>query len=156
MLEQYRSGLDEGRPQARASLGMIGNKYTVDWSTYGHADWTERVQSGVELRRLRSLGERITSIPAGFTLHPRVAQVIANRKKMLAGEQPLDWGCAETLACAALIEDGFSVRLSGQDCERGTFTHRHAVFNDVETGAKFTALNAVGEKQAKFCRKSWH
>ncbi|TLY59566.1 MAG: 2-oxoglutarate dehydrogenase E1 component, partial [Gammaproteobacteria bacterium] len=140
MIEQYRSGLDEGRPQARASLGMIGNKYTVDWSTYGHADWTERVQSGVELRRLRSLGERITSIPAGFTLHPRVAQVIANRKKMLAGEQPLDWGCAETLACAALIEDGFSVRLSGQDSGRGTFFHRHAVLHDQNTDNTFLPL----------------
>jgi len=149
MVEQYRSGLDEGRPQARASLGMIGNKYTVDWSTYGHADWTERVQSGVELRRLRSLGERITSIPAGFTLHPRVAQVIANRKKMLAGEQPLDWGCAETLACAALIEDGFSVRLSGQDSGRGTFFHRHAVLHDQNTDNTFLPLQHIGEHQPR-------
>ena len=63
MLEQYRAGLDEGRPQARASLGMIGNTYTVDWSAYAQVDWTERVPTGVELARLRSLGERITSFP---------------------------------------------------------------------------------------------
>ena len=50
MFEQYRTGLDEGRPQARASLGMIGNKYTVDWSAYAQVDWTERVPTGVELR----------------------------------------------------------------------------------------------------------
>ena len=49
MIEQYRNGLDEGRPQARASLGMIGNKYTVDWTAYSQADWTERVPTGVEL-----------------------------------------------------------------------------------------------------------
>src|SRR6202011_5084865 len=102
MIEQYRTGLDEGRPQARASLGMIGNKYTVDWTPYAQIDWTERVQSGVEPRRLRSLGERITSLPEGFSLHPRVAQLMLNRKKMIAGESPLDWGCAETLAYAAL------------------------------------------------------
>ncbi|TLY94705.1 MAG: 2-oxoglutarate dehydrogenase E1 component, partial [Gammaproteobacteria bacterium] len=115
MLEQYRSGLDQGRPQARASLGMIGNKYTVDWSAYGQVDWTERVPTAVELPRLRALGERITSYPQDFSLHPRVAQLIANRRKMLQGEQPLDWGCAETLACATLVEEGFGVRLSGQD-----------------------------------------
>src|SRR5215468_499552 len=115
MVEQYRNGLDEGRAQARASLGMIGNKYTIDWSAYSQVDWTERVTTGVELSRLRSLGERITMIPAGFTLHPRVAQLMANRRKMIEGELPLDWGCAETLAYASLLEDGFGVRLDGQD-----------------------------------------
>ncbi len=85
MMEQYRNGLDEGRPQARASLGMIGNKYTVDWTPYAQIDWTERIQSGVEIRRLRSLGERATAFPEGFSLHPRVAQMMLNRKKMIAG-----------------------------------------------------------------------
>ena len=79
MVEQYRQGLDEGRPQARASLGMIGNKYTVDWSAYSQVDWNERVQSALQLRRLRALGQRIVAVPADFTLHPRVAQVMANR-----------------------------------------------------------------------------
>src|SRR5581483_9330293 len=106
MVEQYRQGLDEGRPQARASLGMIGNKYTVDWSKYSQQDWTERVQTGVELKRLRALGERITTFPADITLQARVAQVYTNRKKMLAGELPLDWGAAETLAYASLLEEG--------------------------------------------------
>jgi 2-oxoglutarate dehydrogenase E1 component len=149
MLERYRNGLDEGRPQARASLGMIGNKYTVDWSTYGQVDWTERVQSGVELQRLRSLGERITSYPAEFTLHPRVAQVIVNRKKMLAGEHPLDWGCAESLAYASLIEDGFSFRISGQDSGRGTFFHRHAVLHDQATDNIYIPLQHVAEHQPR-------
>jgi 2-oxoglutarate dehydrogenase E1 component len=149
MLEQYRSGLDEGRPQARASLGMIGNKYTVDWSAYAQVDWTERVATGVELPRLRALGERITSVPEGFTLHPRVAQLIANRKKMLAGEQPLDWGCAETLAYAALVEDGFGVRLSGQDSGRGTFFHRHAVLHDQNSDAVWIPLQHLSESQPR-------
>jgi 2-oxoglutarate dehydrogenase E1 component len=149
MVEQYRNGLDEARPQARASLGMIGNKYTVDWSTYSQTDWTQRVQTGVEMRRLRSLGERIVSIPAGFTLHPRVAQVIANRKKMLAGELPLDWGCAETLAYAALIENGFSVRISGQDSGRGTFFHRHAVLHEQSTDETYIPLQHIADHQPR-------
>jgi 2-oxoglutarate dehydrogenase E1 component len=147
MFEQYRSGLDEGRPQARASLGMIGNKYTVDWSQYSGVDFTERVMTGVELPRLEALGTRITALPEGFTLHPRVAQIIANRKKMLAGELPLDWGCAETLAYAALVEDGFGVRITGQDSGRGTFFHRHAVLHDQNTDATWVPLQHIAEPQ---------
>ena len=149
MLEEYRSGLDEGRPQARAALGMIGNKYTVDWSAYSQVDLTERVETGVQLARLRALGQRITSFPADFTLHPRVAQVVANRKKMLAGELPLDWGCAETLAYAALVEDGFGVRLTGQDSGRGTFFHRHAVLHDQNTDATWIPLQHIAEPQPR-------
>jgi 2-oxoglutarate dehydrogenase E1 component len=149
MIEQYRTGLDEGRPQARASLGMIGNNYTVDWTPYAQIDWTERVQSGVEVRRLRSLGERATAVPEGFSLHPRVAQMMLNRKKMIAGEMPLDWGCAETLAYAALIEDGFSVRISGQDSGRGTFFHRHAVLHDQNSDATFIPLQHIADHQPR-------
>jgi len=149
MMEQYRAGLDEGRPQARASLGMIGNKYTVDWTPYAQIDWTERVQSGAELRRLRSLGERITAQPEGFSLHPRVTQLMLNRKKMIAGELPLDWGCAETLAYAALIEDGFSVRISGQDSGRGTFFHRHAVLHDQNSDTTYIPLQHIADHQPR-------
>ena len=149
MFEQYRAGLDEGRPQARASLGMIGNKYTVDWSKYAQIDWTERVMTGVELARLKALGERVTSIPDGFTLHPRVAQVIANRRKMIAGELPLDWGCAETLAYGALVEDGYGVRLDGQDSGRGTFFHRHAVLHDQGSDATWIPLQHVAPEQPR-------
>jgi 2-oxoglutarate dehydrogenase E1 component len=150
MVEQYRQGLDEGRPQARASLGMIGNKYTVDWSAYSQVDWTERVQTALQLRRLRALGQRIVSIPEGFTLHPRVAALMNNRARMIAGELPLDWGCAETLAYAALLEDGFAVRLSGQDSARGTFFHRHAVLHDQNSDRTYIPLQHVAECQPRF------
>jgi 2-oxoglutarate dehydrogenase E1 component len=149
-VEQYRTGLDEGRPQARAALGMIGNKYTVDWSRYSQVDWSERVPSGVDAARLVALGQRITAIPDGFTLHPRVAQVIANRVKMLAGELPLDWGCAETLAYASLLEEGYAVRISGQDAGRGTFFHRHAVLHEQKTAATHVPLQHIAERQPQF------
>ncbi|GAC1453853.1 MAG: 2-oxoglutarate dehydrogenase E1 component [Steroidobacteraceae bacterium] len=149
MFEQYRGGLDEGRPQARASLGMIGNKYTVDWSAYAQVDWTERVPTGVPLARLQSLGQCITSYPDGFVLHPRVAQVMANRRKMLQGELPLDWGCAETLAYAALVEDGFPIRITGQDSGRGTFFHRHAVLHEQNTDATWIPLQHLAATQPR-------
>jgi 2-oxoglutarate dehydrogenase E1 component len=150
MVEQYRQGLDEGRPQARASLGLIGNKYTVDWSPFANTDWTERVNSGVELGKLRAVAERVVAIPKDFTLHPRVAQVMANRVKMLAGEIPLDWGFAETLACASLLQDNFAVRITGQDSARGTFFHRHAVLHDQQTDRIHIPLEHVSERQPRF------
>ena len=149
MYEQYRNNLETGRPQARAALGMIGNKFTVDWRPFAQVDWTERVPTGVELSRLHALGERIIHYPPEFTLHPRVAQVIAHRRKMVQGEQPLDWGCAETLAYASLVEEGFAVRLCGQDTGRGTFFHRHAVLHDQKSAATWIPLQHIAEPQPR-------
>ncbi len=149
-VESYRQGLDEGRPQARASLGMIGNKYTVDWTKYAGSDWTERVRGGGDMARLKALGAAIVRYPSNISLHARVAQVMANRVKMLAGELPLDWGCAETLAYASILEEGNAIRLTGQDSGRGTFFHRHAVLHDQTTGERYIPLQHLAERQPSF------
>ncbi len=106
MMEQYRSGLDEGKPQARAALGLIGNRYTVDWSEYLGADW-EPVKTGVDMIRLRALGKAITTYPTDWTLHPRVLAIMQAREKMIHGDLALDWGCAENLAYASLVQEGY-------------------------------------------------
>ena len=80
--------------------------------------------------RLQFLAERLTDIPADITLHPRVEKIMADRRAMGRGELALDWGMAENLAYATLLTEGYPVRLSGQDCGRGTFFHRHAVLHD--------------------------
>jgi 2-oxoglutarate dehydrogenase E1 component len=148
--EQYRQGLDEGKPQARASLGMIGNKYTVDWSKYAANDWSERVKGGNDIARIKALGELAVKFPEGFSLHPRVAQVMANRTKMIRGEMPLDWGAAETLAYASILQEGNSIRITGQDSGRGTFFHRHAVLHEQNTGATYVPLKHIAERQPAF------
>jgi 2-oxoglutarate dehydrogenase E1 component len=140
MVEEYRAGLDQGKPQARAALGLIGNKYTVDWSTHLAADPLETVITGVDAAQLKALGARLVELPAGFTLHPRVARIYEERGRMLAGEAPLDWGAAETLAYATLVDQGYGVRLTGQDSARGTFFHRHAVLHDQATDRVHTPL----------------
>jgi 2-oxoglutarate dehydrogenase E1 component len=150
MIEQYRQGLDEGKPQARAALGLIGNKYTVDWSRYLQADWHESVRTAVDLEVLRTVGRPLTEAPAEITLQPRVAQVVSNRHKMLAGEMPLDWGCAESLAYATLLKEGFPIRLVGQDTARGTFFHRHAVLHCQASGRTYIPLQHVAAGQARF------
>jgi 2-oxoglutarate dehydrogenase E1 component len=149
-LEQYRAGLDAGTSQVPASLGLIGNKHTVDWTRFLRNDSAESVTTAVEPERLRQLGAKIVSVPAGFTLQARVEQVYANRRKMVAGEMPLDWGCAEMLAYAALLEDGVPIRITGQDSGRGTFFHRHAVLHHQATGEIWTPLEHMHPGQPQF------
>jgi 2-oxoglutarate dehydrogenase E1 component len=149
MMEQYRSGLDEGKPQARAALGLIGNRYTVDWSEYLGADW-EAVKTGVDLGRLRVLGKAITTYPTDWVLHPRVLAIMQAREKMVNGDLALDWGCAENLAYASLVQEGYPIRLTGQDSGRGTFFHRHAVLHDQATGRTYVPLQHVASNQPKF------
>ena len=148
--EQYRQALDEGRHQVHPSLGMIGNKHTVDWSRYLNVEVRESIKTAVAPTKLAALGRRILQYPEGFTLHPRVAQVVVNRSKMLAGELPFDWGCAETLAYASLLDEGSAVRLSGQDCGRGTFFHRHAVLHDQNSDRCFIPLQHIKDTQPQF------
>jgi 2-oxoglutarate dehydrogenase E1 component len=150
MIEQYRDGLDAGKPQARAALGLIGNKFTVDWSEYLGADWSEPVKTAVEMGRLRTLGKAITSYPADWILHPRVLAIMQARERMVGGELALDWGAAENLAYASLVQEGYPVRLTGQDSGRGTFFHRHAVLHDQATGRRYVPLQHLATNQPTF------
>jgi 2-oxoglutarate dehydrogenase E1 component len=150
MIEQYRAGLDEGKPQARAALGLIGNKFTVDWAGYLDADWSEPAKTAIEMPRLRALGKAITTYPADWVLHPRVLAIMEAREKMVSGELALDWGCAETLAYASLLQEGYPIRLTGQDSGRGTFFHRHAVLHDQVTGRSYLPLQHLATNQPTF------
>jgi 2-oxoglutarate dehydrogenase E1 component len=150
MLDQYRNGLDAGKPQARAALGLIGNKYTVDWSEYLGADWSEPVKTAVDMGRLKALGKAITTFPTDWKLHPRVLAIMQARERMVAGDLALDWGCAENLAYASLLQEGYSVRLTGQDSGRGTFFHRHAVLHDQATGRPYVPLQHLATSQPTF------
>jgi 2-oxoglutarate dehydrogenase E1 component len=150
LIAQYRQALDSGRLELHPALGLIGNKYTVDWSRYGQADWSERIATGVAPERLAELGKRLVRVPADLVLQPRVAQVMSNRAKMMAGEMPLDWGAAESLAYASLLDQGEAVRISGQDSGRGTFFHRHAVLYDQNTGRRFIPLQHIRDGQPRF------
>jgi 2-oxoglutarate dehydrogenase E1 component len=99
----------------------------------------------VPRERLAQLAERMLRVPDGFELHPRVAKIWAERRKMAQGDQLANWGFAENLAYAALLDAGFPVRLSGQDAGRGTFFHRHAKILDQLTGDEYTPLQHLSE-----------
>ncbi len=110
----------------------------------------ERVDHDGGAEALAALGRRMVQVPAEFTLHPRVARVIEDRRRMYAGDMPLDWGAAETLAYATLLKDGFRIRITGQDSGRGTFFHRHAVLHDQATGRRHIPLAELLDEPQRF------
>lgn len=107
-------------------------------------------ETAVPAERLAALNERLLTWPADFTPHPRLAKQLERRREAMGGEPVIDWGLAEALSFATLLTEGVPVRLTGQDSERGTFSHRHAVLHDVKTGGTFTPLANLPQATAPF------
>jgi len=123
------------------------------WKTFRRpqpSDLFEPVQTAVPEAHLKKLASQINLIPSGFHLHSKLNRFFEARAKAVEEGKGIDWGNGEALAYATLLQEGHSIRLSGQDVERGTFTHRHCVLNDVETGEKYTPFHHLGEGQGKF------
>ena len=106
------------------------------------------VETGVAAPQLASILTRLTDLPEGFHLHHKLKRVIEARRQMAAGAQPLDWAAAEALAYASIALDGHRVRLTGQDSIRGTFSHRHAAYYDIEDGRPYFPLQNLANEQA--------
>ncbi len=148
LLKQYRASL---KTQERVSRPLAsGYKHTVDWKPFIGTHWSIETKTNISPSRAQELIYRLTKIPETFHLNRSVAKVIDARRQMGEGQQSLDWGCAETLAYASLLEEGYPIRLSGQDSERGTFAHRHAVLHDSETGEHHIPLRNLSDQQAYF------
>jgi 2-oxoglutarate dehydrogenase E1 component len=111
-----------------------------------------RTATAVPLKRLRDLNASLTTAPAGFTVHKKLEKNREKRRKALddAKVASIDWAAAEDLAYGSILEDGTPIRLTGEDVERGTFSHRHAVLRDAKTGDKFCALQALPQAKAAF------
>jgi 2-oxoglutarate dehydrogenase E1 component len=146
----YRDRLDRGEPVPRSSLGLIGDEFTVDWSRFADARWDDAVDTTVSPKTVAKLGKAITAVPPDMKLHGRVQRIIDERAKMAAGEIDMDWGFAETMAYASLINDGYTVRLVGQDSGRGTFFHRHAVLHNQVNNREYTPLQHLVERPNAF------
>ncbi|MBS3745479.1 MAG: 2-oxoglutarate dehydrogenase E1 component [Wenzhouxiangellaceae bacterium] len=122
---------------------------TVDWSPYLESDWRAEADTGMPVDSIRALSKRLTTLPEDFELHKQVQRIIEARRKMAAGDAPMDWGFAETMAYAGLLDSGYALRLVGQDSGRGTFFHRHAVLYNQEDGRYITPLSDVAEDRHK-------
>ncbi len=133
MIEACRAKLDRGEtlsPPATAGDSDFRLSYATNWSRFRGGDIHAPANTSVSMQDLQRLGECITRVPEKMTLHSRVQKVLEDRRRMTAGAIPLDWGMAEHLALASLLDKGTNVRLTGQDSARGTFFHRHAVWHD--------------------------
>ncbi|MCZ6499537.1 MAG: 2-oxoglutarate dehydrogenase E1 component [Gammaproteobacteria bacterium] len=150
MIEQYRQDLEEGHPLPRKLLGTGGNEFTVDWTRYQNGTTSPKAKTAVSKRKLRKYSARLLDLPANVTVHPRVQRILESREKMAAGEIPIDWGFAETIAYASLLEEGYEVRLTGQDSARGTFFHRHAVLHNQSDQEIYVPLENLSAGQGRF------
>ncbi|MDP3134355.1 MAG: thiamine pyrophosphate-dependent enzyme, partial [Burkholderiaceae bacterium] len=154
MAKAYRADMDAGRHTVDPVLSNFKSKYAVDWTPYLGKKWTDAGDTAIPMTEWKRLAERLTSIPASVTPHQLVKKVYDDRAAMGRGEIPVDWGMGEHMAFASLVASGYPVRLSGEDCGRGTFTHRHAVIHDqkrekVDEGT-YVPLQNVADNQAPF------
>lgn len=148
--EEYRDRLDRGEPVPKASLGMIGNEFTVDWTPYLDATWDEPIDTTITPARAERASKYFTELPDDLKLHGRVKRIVDERARMAAGDIDMDWGFAETMAYATLIEDGYACRLVGQDSGRGTFFHRHAVLHNQVNNREYTPLQHIVDRPNAF------
>ena len=130
MVKTYRTALDGGYHTNKTILSNFKPPYEINWKPYVGTRWNEHDDTRLPLDTLKELGRKVAAVPPNFKLHPRVEKIMADRALMAEGKLPLDWGMAENLAYATLLNEGYSVRISGQDVGRGTFFHRHAVLHD--------------------------
>jgi 2-oxoglutarate dehydrogenase E1 component len=150
MIEDYRTSIEQGVVAARPVMCGLDNPFKVNWRASQEVPWDDGTDTGVPRAKLKAVAEKMLELPEEIELHPRVSKIWNERRKMANGDQMADWGFGENLAYATLVDAGFPVRLSGQDCGRGTFFHRHAVVHDQVTGNSYTSLQHMGENQGAF------
>ncbi|MBM38072.1 MAG: 2-oxoglutarate dehydrogenase E1 component [Woeseia sp.] len=148
--DDYRDKLDRGEQVQQASLGMIGDEYTIDWEPFLNTKWNIKTNTNISSEALAKIGKMVTSIPSDVKPHGRVQQIIDQRLKMISGELDIDWGFAEIMAYASLLHDGHNVRLVGQDSGRGTFFHRHAVIHNQLNNQEYIPLENITDRSNAF------
>ena len=150
MMEQYRASLEAGNIVVEDFLHDVESDHAVDWSPYVGHEWNVVTDTKVPLKRLKELATGIATVPESVTLHARATKIMGDRMKMAQGEANLDWGMAENLAYASLVDENYGVRLSGQDSGRGTFSHRHATLHGINGEEVYIPLEHVKKNQPNF------
>ena len=148
MMNLYRDALDNGDRVVKEWREM--DIAQMDWLQYLNYDWTSPYESKFPQERFQTLAERVSEYPETLRAHPRVEKIYADRREMAKGEKLFDWGMAETMAYATLLDEGANVRLSGEDAGRGTFFHRHAVVHNQNDGTGYVPLTHLHANQGRF------
>ncbi len=148
LVNEYRDALDHGEVVVKEWRPMA--LHSVDWSPYLGHDWNIDWDNKVDIKRLKELGTKICQYPESHKLQSRVNKLYNDRTAMVNGEKQVDWGMAETLAYATLVDDGKRIRISGQDSGRGTFFHRHSVLHNQSDASTYVPLENIHDKQGPF------
>ncbi len=154
--QEYKEKLEAGTPVGFPTIDSINSSYMQKWEKIAkaHDKFDEEgpivPDTGVVKARITEIAQIMNQLPDGFKLHNRVEKIHENRLKMGEGEIEMDWGFAEVMAYATLLEEGYPVRISGQDAGRGTFFHRHAVYHNQEDGNTYIPLQHLTKDQARF------
>lgn len=146
----YRDMLDRGEAVARGLVSEPDKSLFVDWSPFIGHDWNTPADTGFPIKELQALADKVSHVPDGIQVQRQVAKIYDDRRKMAGGALPINWGMAETLAYATMLDQGHKVRISGQDVGRGTFSHRHAVVHNQKDGEAYIPLEHVKEDQPPF------
>ena len=149
-VEQYREALERDEPLVSSLVSEPNKAMFVDWSPYIGHRWDVAADTAVPLGTLKILSEQVNAVPEGVAAHRVVKKLMSDRLKMGAGALEVNWGFAETMAYASLLDEGYPVRLTGQDVGRGTFSHRHAVVHSQHDGEAYVPLRHLSEEQAPF------
>ena len=155
MITDHRATIDAGNQlRCKPVLSNFKRAFATDWKMFTNANWNHPADTSVPLENLQRLAGKLTTVPEYFALHSRVEKILADRRLMGEGKLPIDWGMAENLAYASLLENGYGVRISGQDSGRGTFFHRHAVLHDQNREqwniGEYIPLQHIAENQPHF------
>ncbi|MEZ9410258.1 MULTISPECIES: 2-oxoglutarate dehydrogenase E1 component [Vibrio] len=148
LVNEYRDALDHGEVVVKEWRPMA--MHSVDWSPYLGHDWNIEWDNKIDIERLKELGSKICQYPESHKLQSRVNKLYNDRTAMINGEKQVDWGMAETLAYATLVDDGKRIRISGQDSGRGTFFHRHSVLHNQTDASTYVPLANIHDKQGPF------
>ena len=147
-VEQYREALERDEPLVSSLVSEPNKAMFVDWSPYIGHRWDVAADTAVPLGTLKILSEQVNVVPESLAAHRVVKKLMSDRLKMGAGALEVNWGFAETMAYASLLDEGHPVRLTGQDVGRGTFSHRHAVVHSQPDGEAYVPLMHLNEEQA--------
>ncbi|MCZ2723424.1 2-oxoglutarate dehydrogenase E1 component [Marinomonas sp. 15G1-11] len=147
MVDENRQDLDDGKHTVKSLVLESQTGSFVDWTPYLNIEWDAGADTTYPLAKLQEVARKLTSIPDGIVVQRQVQKIYEDRDKMSAGALPLNWGYAETLAFATLLEQGYPIRITGQDSGRGTFSHRHAVIHNQKDGNSYTPLKNLFEGQ---------
>ena len=142
----YRESLEAGKTVAKSLSDHSNNSLWFDWTDYMDVLWWPKVDTSYNAKKFTSLGRKVCEVPDSFQLGNQALKIFNDRKKMTDGSLDINWGYAESMAYASLLEEGYPIRITGQDVRRGTFSHRHACVFDKDSGEGFIPLSKIARE----------